>query len=60
MADDDEEEQNKQPDKYEFSTESKLDEDHLFYLQFTNNFISNVTRPRDFDHCTVIFLFDYI
>ncbi|XP_039293291.1 uncharacterized protein LOC120353506 [Nilaparvata lugens] len=40
------------PVKFEFSPESKLDEDHLFYLQFTNNFISNVTRPRDFDHCT--------
>lgn len=52
MADDDDDEEVKQPTKYEFSEESKLDEDHLFYLQFTNNFISNVTRPRDFDHCT--------
>lgn len=52
MDDDDDDE--KQEAKYEFSEESKLDEDHLFYLQFTNNFISNVTRPRDFDHCTVI------
>ncbi|XP_075233600.1 uncharacterized protein LOC142331515 [Lycorma delicatula] len=50
MDDDDDEEG--QPAKYEFSVESKLDEDHVFFLQFTNNFISNVTRPRDFDHCT--------
>lgn len=51
MGDEDDEEGG-QPSKYEFSEESKLDEDHLFYLQFTNNFISNVTRPRDFDHCS--------
>ncbi|XP_075233631.1 uncharacterized protein LOC142331532 [Lycorma delicatula] len=51
MSDDDDDEGN-QPTKYEFSEESKLDEDHVFFLQFTNNFISNVTRPRDFDHCT--------
>ncbi|RZF45019.1 hypothetical protein LSTR_LSTR001980 [Laodelphax striatellus] len=50
MADEEDDEE-PQPQKYGFSVESKLDEDHLFYLQFTNNFISNVTRPRDYDHC---------